>query len=114
MESWVSTRAFPRAGITFCSALRAPQIRAPPIKEDRDAPVEIVACREGRPARREARLFGVPLDEEPRDGGELGLVFGIWGHLALLLLGLFELGHMSARQVRWLSLEKAGAERRLG
>ena len=111
----MSTRAFPRAGITFVSALRTAlryaSLNISAIR--RYTPIQVIPSCEGGPARWQTRLVGVALDEEARDGCELRLVFRVRGHLALLLLRFFKLGHVSVRQVRRLSLEEAGAERRL-
>lgn len=58
------------------------------------APVQVVSSGEGGATGGQTGLVGVTLDEKAGDGGEVGLVLGVGGHLALLLLGAVDVGHV--------------------
>ena len=90
-EICVSTRAFPRAGITLVSALDHSQFIASKRRE-RNEPVEIVPRSKSRATRGQACLLRVTLDEEAGDGREVRLIV-LGRHFAFLELRSFDFGH---------------------
>lgn len=98
MEICVSTRAFPRAGMTFVSALSLAQPSITLLSEGVNAPVQVVARGEGRATRRNSRLLRVALDEEARNGREC-FSLGSGGHFAFLDLRNVDVGHGGREQV---------------